>query len=137
MKNKKYRSLNRSTTRIRYHIVLAFKYHYKIARIIGEENMKRVITSTVAHCDGVKLLAIGIDKYHVHLIVSSPPYWSISRLVSRIKQLSTHKAWGKYSHILEGSYYKKKVLFSDGYFCETIGSISEDEIIDYVLNQGV
>ena len=98
--------------------------------------MKRVITSTVARCDGVKLLAIGIDKYHVHLIVSSPPYWSVSQLVSRIKQLITHKAWEKYSHILEGS-YKKKVLFSDGYFCETIGGMSEDKIFDYVLNQGV
>ena len=68
--------------------------------------------------------------------MSSPPYWSISQLVSRIKQLITHKAWEKYSHILEGS-YKKKVLFSDGYFCETIGGMSEDKIFDYVLNQGV
>lgn len=137
MKNKKYKSLNRSTTRIRYHIVLAFKYRYKIANIIGEENIKRVITSAIARCDGVKLLAIGIDKDHVHLIVSSPPYWSVSQLVSRVKQLSTHKAWGKYSHILEGSYYKKKFLFSDGYFCETIGNVSEDKILDYVLNQGL
>lgn len=137
MKNKKYKSLNRSTTRIRYHIVLSFKDHYKIASSIGEENIKRVITSAIARCDGVKLLAIGIDKDHVHLIVSSPPYWSVSQLVGRVKQLSTHKAWGKYSHILEGSYYKKKFLFSDGYFCETIGNVSEDRIFDYVLNQGL
>ena len=70
------------------------------------------------------------------MVVDSPPYWSVSQLVDRIKQLSTHRAWMKYSSILKQFYGKKKVLFSDGYFCESIGNVEENVVIDYIKNQG-
>ena len=90
--NNKYRAVNRSTTRLRYHIVLAFKYRKRIAHLIGDDNVKRLLESAVGKCSGVKLHAVGIDKNHVHIVVSCPPYWSSSSLVGRIKQLSTHRA---------------------------------------------
>lgn len=134
--NKKYRYLNRSTTRLRYHIVLSFKYRHKVAQSIGDDNVKSIINSAISRCEGVKLLSVGIDKNHVHMVIDSPPYWSVSQLVGRMKQLSTHRAWMKYCPILKKFYWKKKVLFSDGYFCETIGNVEENVVINYVKNQG-
>lgn len=134
--NKKYKSLNRNTTRLRYHIVLSFKYKYKVAQRIGDDNVKSIIDSAISRCKGVKLLSVGIDKNHVHMVIDSPPYWSVSQLVDRIKQLYTHRAWMKYSPILKQFFWRKKVLFSDGYFCESIGNVEENVIINYVKNQG-
>lgn len=134
--HKEYKSLNRNTTRIRYHIALSFRYGYKVAQSIGDDNVKSIINSAASHCDGVKLLSVGIDKNHVHMVIDSPPYWSVSQLVDKIKRLSTHRAWIKYSPILKQFYQKKKVLFSDGYFCESIGNIEENVVIDYIKNQG-
>ena len=31
---------------------------------------------------------------------------------------------------------KKGKLWTNGYFCETVGDVSEDKILDYVENQG-
>jgi len=132
----KYRAVNRSTTRLRYHIVLYFKYRKNVTRVIGKDSVKSLLDSAVGKCSGVKLHAIGIDKNHVHIVVSCPPYWSPSFLIGRIKQLSTHRAWDKHSDSLSTVYYKKKrILWSDGFFCETIGNVSEDNILDYVKNQ--
>lgn len=133
----KYRAVNRSTTRLRYHIVLSFKYRKNVARVIGEDSVKSLLESAVGKCSGVKLHAIGIDKNHVHIVVSCSPYWSPSSLIGRIKQLSTHRAWDKYGGELSTVYYKKKrMLWSDGFFCETIGNVNEDKVLDYVKNQG-
>lgn len=79
----KYRAVNRSTTRLRYHIVLDFKWN-NVARVIG------------------------VDGDHVHVIVSCSPYWSPSYVVGRIKQLSTHRAWDKYGKKL--SWEEKNVM---------------------------
>ena len=140
MKNKrknKYRSINRSTTRLRYHIVLTFEYGKNISSVIGEDSVKSLLDSAVGKCSGVKCHAIGVDGDHVHMIVSCPPYWSPSSVVGRIKQLSTHRAWDKHCKELSTIYYeKKRMLWSDGYFCETIGNVSEDKILSYVKNQG-
>lgn len=133
----KYRAVNRSITRLRYHIVLTFKYRKNIARVIGEDSVKSLIDSAVGKCSGVKSHAVSVDGDHVHIVVSCPPYWSPSSVVGRIKQLSTHRAWDKYGEELSTVYYKKKrVLWSDGFFCETIGNVSEDKVLDYVKNQG-
>jgi len=140
MKNKrknKYRSVNRSTTRLHYHIVLYFKYRKNITSVIGEDSIKSLLDSAVGKCSGVKCHAIGVDGDQVHMVVSCPPYWSPSSVVGRIQQLSTHRAWDKYGKELSTIYYgKKRMLWSDGYFCETIGNVSEDKVLDYVLNQG-
>lgn len=140
MKNKrknKYRSVNRSTTRLRYHIVLYFKYRKKISSVIGKNSVKSLLDSAVGKCSGVKCHTIGVDDDHVHIVVSCPPYWSPSAVVGRIKQLSTHRAWGKHCKELSTIYYgKKRMLWSDGYFCETIGNVNEDKVLDYVKNKG-
>ena len=140
MKNKrknKYHSVNRSTTRLRYHILLAFKYRKNISSVIGKDSIKSLLDSAVGKCSGVKLHAIGVDSDHVHMVVSCPPYWSPSSIVERIKQLSTHRAWDKYGKKLSMIYYgKKRMLWSDGYFCETIGNMREDKVLSYVKNQG-
>ena len=61
MKNKKknkYRSINRSTTRLRYHIVLTFNYGNNISSVIGEDSVKSLLDSAVGKCSGVKCLSL-------------------------------------------------------------------------------
>lgn len=136
-KNKQYQSLNRSITRLNYHIVLAFKYRKNIADVMGEDNVKRIIESAVGRCSGVKCRSIGVDKNHVHIVVSCPPKWSPSSVVGRVKQLSTHKAWDNCGDKLSNVYWGgKRILWSDGFYCETIGSVSEDKVLEYVKAQG-
>lgn len=134
---KRYTKHSRSVTRIRYHIILVSKYRRSLGSVIGEEAVKSAIDHAISQCPGVKLLACGFDDNHVHLVIDSPPRWSPSQLVGRIKQLSTYKLWRTHGNKLKMIYRrKKKMLWSNGYFCETVGNVSESTVLECVKNQG-
>ena len=44
--------------------------------------------------------------------------------------------WEKYEKQLSKIYWKKRVLWSDGYFACSIGQVSQDVIEKYILTQG-
>ena len=57
-------------------------------------------------------------------------------IVRRLKQLSTNELWEKQSEHLQKYYWKKKILWSKGYFCSTVGEASEETIEKYIENKG-
>ena len=52
-----------------------------------------------------------------------------------LKQLSTNELWKKQSEHLQKYYWKKKILWSKGYFCSTVGETNEETIEKYIENQ--
>lgn len=136
--SKRYSHHARSVTRLRYHVILSTKYRKPISTVLSEKEVISLLESAVSKCSGVKLIACGFDKDHVHLVVDISPKWSVSQVVGRIKQLSTYDAWAKYADELSDFYWgKKRMLWSSGYFCESIGNVSEEKVLDYVGGQGV
>ena len=133
----KYMSLSHSKSRIRYHFVVSAKYRRKC--FVGiEEDVKRVFSVAARRCDKVKLLAVGVDKDHVHFIIQATPSVSPSQIVSRMKQLTTRMLWKEHEQVPSHFYWgnKKGKLWTNGYFCETVGNVSEEKMLDYVSNQG-
>lgn len=61
-----------------------------------------------------------------------------SQIISHVKQLTTRLLWQGYEEVLSRFYWgnKKGKLWTNGYFCETVGNISEDKLLEYVENQG-
>lgn len=49
---------------------------------------------------------------------------------------STINTWKKHEMILKSYYWKENTLWSDGYFCCTIGNVSETTIMKYIQEQG-
>ncbi len=103
-----------------------------------EDDVKRVFGEAVERCGKVKLLAVGVDKDHVHFIVSAKPDVSASHIISPVKQLTTRLLWQEHEEFLSRFYWdnKKGKLWTNGYFCETVGNVSEDKMLEYVENQG-
>lgn len=83
-----------------------------------------------------KILEMEIDKNHIHFLVTFKPSLSITQVVRRLKQLSTYHIWKKEESFLRNFYWKKKVLWTKGYFCSTIGEVSEETLKNYIRNQG-
>lgn len=131
----RYQSLGHAKTRIRYHLIFSTKYRAKCLEGI-EDSIAAVIHSVAGDSD-FTVHGLGVDRDHIHLVVSFRPNWSISQIVRRIKQLSTVRLWETESEHLRKFYWgDKKRLWTGGYFVETIGAVSEDKILDYVRNQG-
>ena len=83
-----------------------------------------------------KILTMELDKDHIHLLITFKPFLSVSQVVKRLKQLTTKYIWDQNENFLRKFYYKNKILWTHGYFCSTIGEVSETTIKKYIENQG-
>ena len=121
-------------TRLRYHIILVTKYRRKCLEPIKDSMFQALKEAeTRSH---LKIHYMNIDNDHIHLLVSFPPDYSISQTIKRIKQLTTNYLYRYHKDYLKRFYVRrKKVLWSDSYFCSTIGTVSESNIKNYIRNQ--
>lgn len=120
--------------RLRYHIILSTKY--RRGCLSGIESTVYDVFRGVEGKSDFKIVEMGIDEGdHVHLVVKTKPSLSPDQIVRRLKQLSTRELWVRESLHLKRFYWKKKVLWSSGYFVSTVGSVSDKVVLDYVRTQ--
>lgn len=69
------------------------------------------------------------------MLVSFKPSYSIEQVVRRLKQMSTFYIYQEEQDYLKKFYWKgKNILWTHGYFCSTIGEVSEQKVIEYIKN---
>lgn len=130
-----YEHYGHNKTRLRYHIILITKYRRKCLNQI-KDIVFDAFKYTEEHSH-MKIHYMNTDKDHIHLLISFPPKYSISQTINRLKQCTTNYLYDKcYDHLKQFYRRKKKTLWSDSYFCSTIGMISESKVSDYIKNQG-
>ena len=117
---------------ILYHIIFVTRYRRKILNIIDIASIFRQIELV----SNFKIVEIGVDVDHVHLLIQSVPDLSISQIIRRMKQVSTKLCWNQYSEILRKFYWKKRILWSDGTFACTIWNVSLATAREYIQKQG-
>ena len=75
---------------IKYHIVWITKYRKPV--ITGKIALRtRELIREICQTNEVEILAGYVGKDHIHLLVSVPPYLSVSRLVQYIKGNTSKK----------------------------------------------
>lgn len=129
-----YESYSHRKVFIRYHFIFSTKYRRKCFSGIEEKVCKAF--KWVEHRCAFKIIEIGVDKDHVHLLVKSNTQLSIGQIIRRLKQLSNRKLWEMDEKWFSQFYWKKKKIWTNGYFCSTIGQISESNVREYIKNQG-
>lgn len=82
----------------------------------------------------IKTMETDID--HIHFLISSTPQISVSQIIRVLKQESTIGIWKKYFSFLKKCFWKEHTFWSDGYFCSTIGNVSEKTLQKYIEKQG-
>lgn len=118
---------------INYHIVWCVKYRrkalnpeitdrlYELLKTIGNEKGFTVVDCKVGESD------------HVHCFVSAPPKISVTQIVKYLKGISGNTLFKEYPDLRK--YLWKGQLWNGSYFCETIGSTSEENILKYIERQ--
>ncbi len=118
---------------INYHLVWCVKYRrkvltpeiserlYVLMRAIGKEKGFTVVDCKVGEAD------------HVHCFVSAPPKVSVTQIVKSLKGISGNLLLREYP-IIRKSLWNGQ-LWNGSYFCETIGSVSEENILKYIERQ--
>lgn len=118
---------------INYHIVWCVKYRRKVLDDQISERLYSILKDigddknfTVVNC------RVG-DNDHVHCFVSAPPHISITQIVKYLKGISGNKLLNEFPELREKLW--RGQLWNGSYFCETIGSTSEDNVQKYIERQ--
>ena len=117
---------------IQYHIVWTTKYRYKV--LVGKiaERARELIRQS---CNSMEVTIIkgSIGKEHIHLLVSCPPNISISKLVQQLKGRTSRILLMEYKELKRR--YWGQHLWSTGYFCRSVGTVTQEVIKEYIESQ--
>ena len=124
-------SLAHSTWNCKYHIVFAPKYrrmeiYGKIRKDIG------VIIRRLCEQKGVEIIEAELCPDHIHMLVSVPPYISISQFMGYIKSKSALIIFDRHANLKYK--YGNRHFWATGYFVDTVGK-NEKIIREYIRNQ--
>ena len=134
MAEKEYRLGSHTVYDIKYHLVWVTKYRHRV--LAGDLALRaREVIRQVCMSREIKILKGHVSRDHVHLMVSSPPGLSVSRMMQYIK--------GKTSYVLQQEFpeLKKRFwgqhLWARGYFCASSGTVTDAMVKAYIEQQDV
>lgn len=118
---------------INYHVVWSVKYRRKILTGEVEAYLKKLVRQ-IADDKGftVQFFECG-ECDHVHCFVTAPPKLSVTNIVKYLKGITGRKLFEKFPEIRSKLW--KGELWNHSYYCETIGSVSEENIRRYIEHQ--
>ena len=133
--NNNYNYGNRCCYKIFYHIILVCKYRRKILSNPSIENKIIELSKEILERYNIKICITKSDNDHIHYLIESLPTYSISFIIGILKSYTTFHIWKEYDYVLKNFYWKKRILWTDGYFLSTVGNICKDKVYKYIENQ--
>ena len=114
---------------IQYHFVWVTKYRYKVLEGEIAERTRDLIRQICLNRE-IKILKGHVSADHVHILVSCPPTMSPSKIAQYVKGASSRKLQDEFSHLKKR--YWGQHLWARGYFCASVGTVTQEQIIDYI-----
>ena len=116
-----------------YHIVFIPKYRYEILTTGVSKYLKIKLDEVRKHYPEIEYLERNIQADHVHLLLSFPPKYSITKVVGIIKQ-NTSKSLREKFDFIKQRYLGLGAVWSVGYYVSTVG-LNEEAIRKYIKYQ--
>ena len=115
-----------------YHVVWVTKYRYKVLKGSIAYRLREIIRQI---CEKNKIIIIrgNIRNDHVHMLISCSPVIAPAKIVQYIKGRSSRMLQEEFPE-LKRKYWGQH-LWAVGYFCRTVGTVTEDIVRAYVENQ--
>jgi putative transposase len=127
-----YRKGSHSVYDIKYHVVWVTKYRHKV--LSGQVALRlRELIRQSCESRGVVIVRGNISKEHVHMLLSCPPVYAPAKIVQYLKGRSSRMLQDEFVELKRR--YWGQHLWARGYFCGTVGAVTEEMIKQYVENQ--
>jgi len=127
-----YRKGSHTVYDIKYHIVWVTKYRYKV---LSKQISLRLRELIRQGCQTMNITVVqgSIGKDHVHILISCPTQIAPSKIVQYLKGRSSKLIQDEFPELKKK--YWGQHLWAVGYFCATVGSVTEETIKKYIENQ--
>lgn len=127
-----YRRGSHAVTDLKYHFVWKTKYSYGVMKAEVAMRLRDIIREICAE-KGLAVVKGNIRPNHVHILISAPPYYSPAKIAQYLKGKSSYRLQREFP-ALQKRYWGRH-LWGRGYFCATVGAITEEQIKQYIANQ--
>ena len=127
-----YKHGSHSVYDIKYHVIWVTKYRYQV--INGEVALRarELIRQTCLSRD-ITIVQGSIGKDHIHMLIACPPTMAPAKIMQYIKGRSSRLLQEEFPHLQKR--YWGQHMWARGYFCATVGSVTEETIRQYIQNQ--
>ena len=125
----------KSFIRISYHIIFSVKFRRKLLEPIHDDLIASFHRAENMQ-DKWRILLVETDNDHVHFFISATPFDSVTSIVHSLKQISTYDMWQLHHDYLQRFFWKEHLLWTRGYFCSSVGDVSEEKLRQYIETQG-
>ncbi len=127
-----YRKTSHSVYDIKYHVVWITKYLKPVlSKEIGKR-LREMIMQVCASMD-IKIIKGHVSRDHIHMMVSVPPYISVSDMMKRIKGRTSYKLLNEYRGLKKAFWGQH--LLARGYFAASTGNVTDEVIKKYIEEQ--
>jgi putative transposase len=124
-----YRTGSHTVYNIEYHFVWVTKYRYKVLTGDVAARVRELVRQTCEAFE-IRILKGVVSLDHVHILVSAPPTLAPSEIMRRIKGRSAAKLFEEFP-VLRKRYWGQH-FWARGYFCSTVGQVTEEMIMTYL-----
>ena len=121
-----YRYGSHTVYQIEYHFVWVTKYRYKV--LSGEVAVR--VRELVRQTFEIRIVRGVVSADHVHILVSAPPEMAPSEIMRRIKGRTASRLFEEFPHMKKR--YWGRHIWARGYFCATVGQMTEEMIKQYL-----
>ena len=133
MDTERYRKGAHTILDLKYHCVWKTKYGHPILRGELGQVVRRIVRE-VAEEKKLIIVKGNIRADHIHLLVSAPSCYSPAKIMQFLKGKSSYRLQREYNRLLKKHYWGQHI-WSRGYFCSTVGAVTEEQIKNYIENQ--
>jgi len=101
-------------------------------KVLTGELAERVRELVRQTCDAFEIRIVRgvVSKDHIHILVSCPPNMAPSEIMRRIKGRTSSKLFEEFPHVKKK--YWGRHFWARGYFCATVGQMTEGMIKEYL-----
>ena len=117
---------------LQYHFVWKTKYGYPILR--GDIGLRvRELIRKICVEKAITVVRGNVRADHIHVLVSAPSHLSVSKIAQFLKEKSSYRLQREFPELKKR--YWGSHLWSRGYFCSTVGAVTENTIKKYIEDQ--
>jgi len=114
---------------IHVHVCWVTKYRYDV--LVGGVAMRlRELVRQVCEANEIRILRGHVAKNHVHVLLSIPARLAVSKMMQYLKGKTSHKMQMEFPQLRRR--YWGRHLWERGYFCVSVGNVTEEQIKEYI-----
>lgn len=117
---------------LKYHLVWKTKYGYPV--LVGDVGLRvREMLRQICSENWIAVVRGNVRANHLHILVSAPSHLSPAKIAQYLKGKSSYRLQREFPDLKKR--YWGSHLWSRGYFCCTIGAVTEEMIKKYIEDQ--